>query len=182
MPLSPVELKALYTWAATSKSHPDILFIKKIGGYKDLILSWSKRINLVSKNDLGKIIENHILDSLGPATLIPAHGDLIDIGSGAGFPGIPLALIFPTLSVTLLESIHKRILFLSAAKQELDLSNITIFEGRLENLSIEKKYDIATVRALPKWESHLPQIKKLLNPEGKVIYYKYRGVYEQIDP
>ncbi len=182
MPLTPDELQALNTWAETSKTHPKSLPIKKIDRYKDLILSWSKRINLVSKKDLGKIIENHIIDSLGPEALIPTQGDLIDIGSGAGFPGIPLALIFPELNVTLLESIHKRILFLKAVMAELELPNIRICEGRLEDLSTEKIYDIATVRALPKWESHLPQIKKLLKPEGKIVYYKYRGVYEQIDP
>lgn len=181
MSLNSKDLDALKAWFGSRNLPLDKGLLRKIEIYHDLILSWSKRINLVSKRDLGMIIENHFLDSLGPISLIPSEGELVDIGSGAGFPGVPLALVFPNLNVTLLESVHKRVLFLKEAKTRLGLENVRIIEGRLEDLIPSQPYDIATIRALPKWESYLNQIKKYLKPGGEIIYYKHRGVYERID-
>jgi 16S rRNA (guanine527-N7)-methyltransferase len=180
MPLNAIEQKKLISWLEQKKIPPGEVIFDKISKYHDLILSWSKRINLVSKQDQGKLLENHILDSLGPIEMIPSTGNLIDIGSGAGLPGIPLAIVYPSLNVTLLESIHKKVLFLRVTIDQLGLDNIRIFEGRLEGLNEFEYYDIATIRALPKWESHLERIKSLIKPDGKIIYYEYRSVYNQI--
>jgi 16S rRNA (guanine527-N7)-methyltransferase len=151
--------------------------ITKIANYQDLIHSWAGRINLISKGDRASIIEDHILDSLGPLDLVPQTGSLIDIGTGAGMPGIPLAILRPMLQVTLLESVHKKILFLRAVKDRLELANVEILEGRLEELEFSQKYDIVTLRALPKWESYLETIRGIIKPGGKIIYYKQRGLY-----
>ena len=177
MPLNAGQLNNLRTWFETRNLPLDKDLTTKIANYQDLILFWSGRINLVSKGDRGAIVENHILDSLGPYELIPTRGSLIDFGTGAGLPGIPLALIRPELRVTLVESVHKKILFLRAAKAELGLENVEIAEGRLEELELPRIFDVATLRALPRWESYIKRIEEIVKPGGKIIYYKQRGIY-----
>jgi 16S rRNA (guanine527-N7)-methyltransferase len=181
MALNNKDTNAIMAWFESRGLLLDPRLLQKITLYHDLIHFWSKRVNLVSKKDLGKIIESHFLDSLGPLNMLPSEGDLIDIGSGSGFPGIPLALILPRLEVTLLESVHKKVLFLREAKATLGLQNARIIEGRPEDLSPSEVYDVAVIRALPKWETYLSRIKKHLKPEGKIIYYRFRGAYEKID-
>jgi 16S rRNA (guanine527-N7)-methyltransferase len=181
MSLNSKDLIVLKNWFDSRRLKLSDELLVKITIYNDLILLWSKRINLVSRRDLDKLIASHFLDSLGPINIIPSKGNLIDIGSGAGFPGIPISLLFVNLNVTLLESVHKRILFLKDAKERLGLGNLEIIEGRLEEFKAPKAYDVATLRALPGWKSYLNRIKEVLRPGGKIIYYKYRGVYEQIE-
>lgn len=155
--------------------------IEKIVIYRDLILKWTQKINLVSKNDRSHLIENHIIDSLEILKYIPFHGRIIDIGSGAGFPGIPLAIFRPDASFALLESIHKKTLFLNTVVSELSLANVTVIEGRLENLDNRLKYDIATIRALPHRNDLLPYVKRILGPTGKIIIFEKRGTYSLIE-
>ncbi len=156
-------------------------FIEKAEAYHDLILSWSQRMNMVSKKDLGTLLERHILDSIVPAPVIPESGYLIDIGSGAGFPAIPLALIRPRLNITMIEARHKKVLFLKEVCSKLNLVNVTIVEVRLEDFAPDHMFDIATVRALPRWKQRLPQIKNLLKQSGKLIYYERPGKYRVIN-
>jgi len=155
-------------------------FIDKAELYNDLITSWSARMNIVSKNDLGFLLERHILDSLTPINFIPEAGRLIDIGSGGGFPAVPIALIRPRLEITLLESQHKKILFLKEIQRRLELKNISIVESRLEKFESDIPFDVATVRALPQWENYIQRIKDILAASGKIIYYEKRGEYRLI--
>jgi 16S rRNA (guanine527-N7)-methyltransferase len=148
--------------------------------YKELILSWSKRVNLLSGKDLGLIIQNHFLDSLAPINEIPEEGLIIDIGSGSGFPAIPLSLLRPAAKFTLTESVHKKVLFLKEAKRKLSLDNVEILEGRFEELRLERSFDIATVRALPKIKTLMGEIHEIIKPGGKIIYYEKRGHYRLI--
>jgi 16S rRNA (guanine527-N7)-methyltransferase len=177
MPLNNDQLNNLKTWFDKINLSIEPELLKKITDYHDLILAWSRRINLISKGDHAQIIENHILDSLGPIELIPRTGKLIDIGTGAGLPGIPISLVRPALRITLMESVHKKILFLRAAKNELGLENVNIAECRLEQFIPSEPFDIATMRALPRWESHLEKVMGMVRPGGKIIYYQKRGVY-----
>jgi len=151
--------------------------LRKINQYYDLLRSWSQKISLISRNDRDHIIENHVIDSLGVLKLIPSTGKIIDIGSGAGFPGIPLALLRPQATFALLESIHKKSVFLNAVIQTLGLRNTVVIEKRLEDLRVEPMYDIATVRALPRWNEFLPYIKKIMHPDGKIVLFEKRGIY-----
>jgi 16S rRNA (guanine527-N7)-methyltransferase len=177
MPLNASQIKNIKSWFEIRDLPLNPDFLIRIGMYQNLILSWSKRINLISKGDHAQIIENHILDSLGPIELIPKTGKLIDIGTGAGLPGIPIALVRPRLEVTLMESIHKKILFLRAVKSELKLDKVEIVECRLEDYSPTEPFDVATMRALPRWESHLEKVMGMVRPGGKIIYYQKRGIY-----
>jgi 16S rRNA (guanine527-N7)-methyltransferase len=156
-------------------------FIEKAEAYHDLILSWSRRINLVSEKDLRILLDRHILDSIVPAAEIPQSGRLVDIGSGAGFPGIPLALIRPRLKITIMEARHKKVLFLKEVCSRLKLANAAIVESRLEDFAPGHLFDIATVRALPRWKKLLPHIRTLLKQSGKLIHYERPGKYRVIN-
>lgn len=181
MPFTPGSYEKINKWfKAGDLPLPDD-FIKKAEAYHDLIISWSQRMNIVSKKDLGSLLERHILDSIVPAPDIPESGYLMDIGSGAGFPAIPLALIRPRLNITMIEARHKKVLFLREVRARLNLGNVRIDEVRLEDFAPDQLFDIATMRALPRWKQLLPQIGRLLRPSGKLIYYERPGKYRIID-
>ena len=167
-------------WFEAAGLPVDVEILRKVGIFKGLILSWSKRINLLSGKDVGLIIKNHFLDSLGPINEIPHEGRFVDIGSGSGFPAIPLALLRPAAFLTLTESVHKKVLFLRQAQRELSLVNIEILEGRFENLALPRSFDMATVRALPRLMILMPRIHEVVKPGGKIIYYEKRGHYRLI--
>jgi 16S rRNA (guanine527-N7)-methyltransferase len=156
-------------------------FIERAEIHHDLIISWSKRMNIVSKRDLGSLLERHILDSIVPIHEIPDRGYLLDIGSGAGFPAIPLALIRPQLDITTIEARHKKVLFLKEVCSRLNLENVAVVEVRLEDFAADHHFDIATIRALPAWKRLLPQVRRLLGRSGKLIYYEKPGKYRIID-
>ena len=99
--------------------------------YEKLLKNWSTRINLVAPSTLLDIYNRHIMDSAQLADYIPKDVKIIDLGSGAGFPGVVLAIL--GWNVTCIESVRKKTLFLETLKQELDLPNLTIINDRIEN-------------------------------------------------
>lgn len=181
MPFPPGSHEIIKIWFRTGNYCLPDDFIEKAETYNDFIFSWSRRMNIVSKKDLGILLERHILDSIVPAAEIPESGHLVDIGSGAGFPAIPLALIRPALNITMMEARHKKVLFLKEVCSKLKLGNVSIVESRLEDFAPDPLFDIATIRALPRWKQLLPRIKNLLKQQGKIIYYKKPGKYRVIN-
>lgn len=181
MPLSQPDKEKITAWSIESNISIDAAALSKIEKYYDILIEWSSKINLVSHNDRERIVENHILDSLGALKLIPKRCRIIDIGSGAGFPGIPIAICCLFSNITLLESIHKRGQFLRIAIEAIGLTNTIVVEKRLEDLNPASNYDIATVRALPKRELMMPHIHKILSPSGRIILFVKRGQYSAIE-
>ena len=120
----------------------------KFESYKKLLREWSTRMNLVAPSTLNDIDNRHIADSAQLADFLPHDVDIIDLGSGAGFPAVVLAVM--GWRVTAIESIGKKVSFLTAVKTELNLDNLTIYHGRVEDyiaaLPKNKKY-IFTARA-----------------------------------
>lgn len=116
--------------------------------YKKLLCEWSGRMNLVAPSTLNDIDNRHIADSAQLADYLPCDTDIIDLGSGAGFPGVVLAVL--GWHVTCIESIGKKVMFLNELKTQLELDNLTIYHGRVEDyiskLPQNKKY-IYTARA-----------------------------------
>lgn len=121
--------------------------------YADLLIEWNEKINLTAITDAKGIEEKHFLDSCLPIKLfdIPINASVIDVGTGAGFPGIPYKIMRPDISLTLLDSLQKRISFLSEVLTAVDLSAETI-HGRAEDMGksqqMREKYDVATARAV----------------------------------
>jgi len=103
----------------------------KFEQYANLLREWSGRMNLVAPSTLNDIETRHIADSAQLADVLPSDVNVIDLGSGAGFPGVVLAIL--GWHVTCVESIGKKVAFLNAVKQELDLDNLTIYHGRVED-------------------------------------------------
>lgn len=138
--------------------------------YKDLLVEWNKKINITAITDDKEIDVKHFLDSLTPAVTKLLDGDkkIIDVGTGGGFPGIPLKILNKDLDVTLLDSLNKRITFLKEVVDSLKLDKIEAIHGRAEELGrteeYREKYDICISRAVASLntlsEYCLPFVKK----------------------
>ena len=124
--------------------------------YYELLIEWNKVMNLTAITELDEVVSKHFIDSL---TLIKAasdidmmKGSMIDVGTGAGFPGIPLKIAFPNLKITLLDSLNKRIKFLNEVIDQLSLSGVETIHGRAEdfgrNPEYREQYDYCVSRAV----------------------------------
>ena len=120
--------------------------------YIQELLEWNKKINLTAIEDENEIILKHFIDSLTVQKYIKNAQNIIDIGTGAGFPGIPLAIVNEKSNIVLLDSLNKRINFLNNVIQKLELSNVKAIHGRAEDLAKivqhREKYDIVISRAV----------------------------------
>ena len=155
--------------------------ISKFQRYLELLLEWNEKFNLTAITDKDEIEEKHFIDSIELVKFFDVKNKtLLDVGSGAGFPGIPLAIVEPTLNITLLESNGKRVSFLREVIKELDLENVEIIQGRSEELGTREKYDIVTARAVKELNVLLEITFYLVKVGGYFIAYKSSGVDEEI--
>ena len=155
--------------------------ISKFERYLDLLLEWNEKFNLTAITDKDEIEEKHFIDSIELVKFFDVKNKtLLDVGSGAGFPGIPLAIVEPTLKVTLLESNGKRVSFLHEVVGKLDLKNVEIIQGRSEELGTREKYDIVTARAVKELNVLLEITFYLVKVGGYFIAYKSSGLDEEI--
>jgi 16S rRNA (guanine527-N7)-methyltransferase len=114
--------------------------------YLALMQKWNKTYNLTAVREPSKMVSHHVLDCLAIAPHLEAR-TILDVGSGAGLPGIPLALALPQAAVTLLESNHKKAAFLQQAKTELKLDNVAVACERVENWQPGNSFEVVTSRA-----------------------------------
>ena len=155
--------------------------ISKFEKYLDLLLEWNEKFNLTAITDKEEVEEKHFIDSISLMKYFDVKNKtLLDVGSGAGFPGIPLAIVEPTLKVTLLETTGKRIKFLQVAVKELGLTNVEIIQGRAEEQKDCEKYDIVTARAVKELNILLELCFYLVKVGGMFVAYKSSGVDEEI--
>lgn len=130
--------------------------ISQFAAYSSLLKEWNEKMNLTAICDDDGITVKHFLDSILPLYYmeIPKNAKIADIGTGAGFPGIPLKILRPDLSVTLVDSLNKRITFLEEVCRQLNLTDVTCIHGRAEELGKDNKYrekfDVVTSRAVAK--------------------------------
>lgn len=158
--------------------------IEKFFDYMNLLLEWNEKINLTAITEPEDIILKHFVDCATILKYIKDEDKIIDIGTGAGFPGIPLKILNEKLDITLMDSLNKRINFLNEIINKLDLKNIIAIHARAEELARNKgyreKYDIATSRAVANLstlsEYMLPFVKK----NGMVISMKGSNIEEEV--
>lgn len=126
--------------------------VDKFFVYKELLKEWNEKINLTAIIEDNDIILKHFIDSLTIEEYIPENASVIDVGTGAGFPGIPLKIVRNDINLTLLDSLNKRLIFLDTVSQKLNLENTKIVHGRAEDTGKDvehrEKYDVATARAV----------------------------------
>lgn len=156
--------------------------IEKYYKYMNLLLEWNEKINLTAITEPKEIILKHFIDSLTITKYIKDNEKLIDVGTGAGFPGIPLSIVKENTNIVLLDSLNKRINFLEEVKQNLKLKNITTIHGRAEEFGKNKKeresYDIATSRAVAPLNILLEYLLPLVKVGGKAICMKGPNIEE----
>lgn len=151
--------------------------------YKELLIEWNKKMNLTAIEQEEDIITKHFIDSLSIATYIPDTAKVIDIGTGAGFPGIPLKILKKDLSITLLDSLNKRITFLEEVIRNLSLENIQAVHARAEELAhkeeYREQYDIAVSRAVAPMHTLLEYMLPYVKIGGKCICMKGPNLQEE---
>jgi 16S rRNA (guanine527-N7)-methyltransferase len=140
--------------------------------YLDLLLRWNARVNLTAVRDPEKIVTRHFGESLFAARILlpgregAAASTLADVGSGAGFPGIPMKLFAPQLELTLIEAHSKKAVFLREVVRSLGLDRVEVFGGRAEDWA--QTADLVTLRAVEKFERALPVAAKLVAEDGRL--------------
>ena len=150
--------------------------------YKRLFLEKNQVLNLISKNDEKFIEEKHIFDSLSINLFFEKYGmefkTLLDIGTGGGFPALPIAIKYPHIKVTGIDSINKKIKAITEIANNLKLENFTSICDRVENLN--SKYDLITSRAVAKLDLIIKYAMPLLDKNGYLIVYKSKLVQDEI--
>ena len=158
--------------------------IGKFYKYMQLLLEWNEKINLTAITDPNEVILKHFVDSLTISKYIEDNSTIVDIGTGAGFPGIPLKIIREDLRITLVDSLNKRIKFLEEVIEELELKNIIPIHARAEefgrNVKYREKFDYATSRAVANLSTLSEYLIPLVKIKGKIISMKGSAVDEEI--
>ncbi len=153
--------------------------------YKNELLQWNAKTNLISENSAQEIITRHFLDSLTALQFIhkPA-ARILDVGCGAGFPGLPLKIALPTLELYLLETNRKKVSFLKHLIRLLNLSNVVVLHDRTENIIKtdiwKEKFDVLISRAAFKLSELLPQGEYFLKSGGRLIALKGPNVHVEL--
>lgn len=155
--------------------------LTKFSTYEKLLREWNEKFNLTAILDDDGILEKHFIDSIYSIKYIDFNNkSLCDIGSGAGFPGIPLALLIPSLNVTLVESNGKKITFLNEMKKVLELDNVAVIQSRAEELKQRETFDYVSARAVTQLNVLSELSIPLLKVKGKLIAYKLYDVEEEV--
>ncbi len=141
--------------------------------YVELLNKWNKVYNLTSVRDASEMVSRHLLDSLAILPYLKGRS-LLDVGSGGGLPGIPIAIARPDLSVTLLDSNSKKTRFLQQVKAELKLNNVTVVHARIEQATLPL-FEIVTARAFSTISDIIDLTARHCNDDGRLLLMK--GVY-----
>ena len=153
--------------------------------YMNLLLEWNEKINLTAITEEKEVIVKHFVDSLTIAKYIPEGASLVDVGTGAGFPGIPLKIIRDDLKITLLDSLQKRINFLDVVIKELNLENIETIHARVEEFGKNSKYresfEVATSRAVANLSTLTEYLLPLVKVGGIAVCMKGSSIEEELE-
>ena len=152
--------------------------------YMNLLLEWNEKINLTAITEPKDVIVKHFIDSILAAQFVKAESAIIDVGTGAGFPGIPLKIMDESLKLTLLDSLNKRTIFLQEVVNKLALEDVTIIHGRAEDIAQDSKhremYDYAISRAVAPLNILLEYLVPYTKVNGQIIAMKGSSAEEEI--
>ena len=172
------------------KYFPDLsaLQIIQFGELEGLYHEWNEKINVISRKDIDELYVRHILHSLSIAKIIRFQPGttILDVGTGGGFPGIPLAILFPLCQFTLIDSIGKKILVVQEVADHLKLLNVNARKNRVQEIRI--KYDFIISRAVTAFPEFVAMVRKNISPHSKnslpngIIYLKGGDFESEISP
>ena len=149
------------------------LQLQQLAALKDLYSGWNEKINVISRKDMDNFYEHHVLHSLAIATQFEFTKDMqvMDLGCGGGFPGVPLAIIFPGTHFHLVDSINKKLKVVNEITAAISIKNITTQHSRAEDIK-DKKFDVVVTRAVAPlkdlWHWSKPLLKKGKSPSGLI--------------
>lgn len=156
--------------------------IEQFNMYFELLIEWNSVMNLTTITDEKEVYSKHFFDSI---CLVKAYDftndSLLDVGSGAGFPSIPLKIVFPNLKITIIDSLNKRINFLTEIAKKLNLRNITLIHGRCEDHKFKDSYDIVTARAVSRLNFLSELCVPFVKQGGFFISMKSSRTDEEVD-
>lgn len=158
--------------------------IKSFKSYMDLLLEWNSKMNLTAITKPDEVILKHFVDSCTISKYIKKEDKLIDIGTGAGFPGIPLKIVNNDIHITLMDSLNKRINFLNEVIDKLALKNINSIHSRAEDLAKDKNhreaYDVAVSRAVANLSTLVEYMLPFVKVGGRCICMKGPNIDEEL--
>lgn len=157
--------------------------------YYKLLVEWNSFMNLTAITEFDEVLKKHFVDSVSLIRVLPdiaeTSYEMIDVGTGAGFPGIPLKIVFPKLKITLLDSLNKRVQFLNEVIGQLGLSHIEAVHGRAEDFAkpekLREKYDICVSRAVANLATLSEYCLPFVKTGGYFISYKSEKITEEFE-
>ena len=156
--------------------------LPKAERYAELLATDGVTRGLIGPRETARLWDRHLLNCALVAELVPDRGELVDIGSGAGLPGVVLAMLRPSLQVILLEPLLRRSVFLEECVRELDLPNVTVIRARAEEKAAARiKADVATARAVAPLERLVGWAAGLLRPGGELIAIKGQSAADELE-
>jgi len=154
-------------------------FFYNVQKYKEHLLKWNKIHNLTGARDEATLDE-FIYDAVFPISFLPEVKNLMDIGTGAGFPGMILAFGLPQTQVTLVEPLAKRVSFLQFIKADLGLDNVTVVKKRVEDME-PQHFELITSRAVTETKMLLEISKNFRDESSKLLFYKGERVFDEVE-
>ena len=160
--------------------------IDQFNQFYDLIVEWNNVMNLTAITDYKDVVEKHFLDSLSIERILKLDDikAVMDVGTGAGFPGMPLKIIYPELKITLLDSLSKRVKFLNEVIRQLELKNIDTIHGRAEDIgkneNYREKYDLCVSRAVANLATLSEYCMPFVRVGGVFVSYKSGDIDEEV--
>lgn len=152
--------------------------------YCEFMLEYNEKVNLTAVTEVDEVIEKHFIDSALGASLIKEKATCIDVGTGAGFPGVPLAIMRPDIKVCLVDALNKRIVFLNELIEKTGLTNVYTIHGRSEDLGknekMRHKFDYAFSRAVARMNILLEYDLPFVKQGGYMLAWKGPQVYDEV--
>lgn len=140
--------------------------------YLALLAKWNAVYNLTAVRDPAQMVTQHLLDSLAAVPAFAGARNVLDVGAGGGLPGMVLAIARPEMQVAMIDTVHKKTAFLTQAKAELGLANVTVYTARVEELQVPQKFDVITSRAFAELNDFINWSAHLLEEGGRFIALK----------
>jgi 16S rRNA (guanine527-N7)-methyltransferase len=184
-----MEKKIFYEEIKRKGENIDIDFsveqMDKLYRYMEILIEWNEKMNLTAITEPNEIILKHFIDSLTILKEIKTGNKVVDVGTGAGFPGIPLSIMNENIEMFLVDSLNKRLVFLDNVSRELNLKNISIIHSRAEDFGKDKRYreqfDIAVSRAVANLSTLSEYLVPLIKIGGKCVCMKASDAEEEIN-